>query len=71
MPQRRTKEKLLREFQLMKDFESWTGDFYIQVSSDPKIKEEAVRELFKKISLDEEKHTQIVQRIINIISNNL
>jgi len=65
------KEKFIREFEFMKDFEKWTGDFYRQTASNPQIKDQGVREAFLRIAGDEDRHAEIVQRIVNLINNNL
>lgn len=53
----------------MKDFEGWTADFYRNVSSNPKIENEEMAKLFEEIASDEDRHSVIIERIINIINN--
>lgn len=66
------KEKLIREFKLMKEFEKWAGDFYRQIASNPKLEDkEEVKRVFENTAKDENRHVFIIQKIINIISNNL
>jgi rubrerythrin len=65
------KAKFVREFEFMKDFEEWAGNFYRQTAANPQIKSEDVRQTFSKIAGDEDRHAEIVQRIINLINNNL
>ena len=49
MPQK-NKEMLIREFQQMMAFEKWAGDFYLQVALNPKIENEEIKEIFRKIA---------------------
>jgi len=65
------KAKFVREFEFMKDFESWTGDFYRQTADNPQIGDENVRTAFLRIAEDEDRHAEIVQKIINLINGNL
>lgn len=56
----------------MKEFEKWAGDFYHQVSLNPKIKNsQETKEVFEEIAKDEIRHASIIQKIINIVNNNL
>ena len=64
------KEKLIKEFVMMKGFEKWAGDFYLKISDNPKVEGE-VGETFKEIAEDEYHHAVIIQKVINIINNNL
>ena len=70
MLKNKNKEKLIREFALMKGFEKWAGDFYLKIADNPKIERET-REVFREIAEDEYHHAKIVQRVLNIINNNL
>ena len=65
------KEKLIEQFEYLKNFEKWTGDFYRQVFYNPRVESQEVKNVFSRIALDEDRHAEIVQKIINIINNNL
>jgi len=67
----KTKEQLIEEFLQMKALEESAADFYSKVSIDSRLDNEEFKIIFKKISLEEEEHTRIVQNIVNIIKNNL
>lgn len=64
------KKKLIKEFQLMKDFEVSARDFYLKVASDSDIKSEEIKAEFKDIANDEQKHAAIVDKIIKLIDSN-
>ena len=71
MKTKSAKEKLTREFEFMRDFEKWAGDFYRQISASPKITEKRIGAIFDDIASDEYHHSEIIQKIINIVKNNL
>lgn len=68
---KRGKEKLLRYFQQMKGLEESARDYYINVSRDPLLKDHEIKEIFEKISGEEQKHADIMVKIINLINNNI
>ena len=53
----------------MKALEKEAENFYLQVFSDDRVESGEVKTVFKRIAGDENRHTEIVQKIINIISN--
>ncbi len=61
----------MSEFDQMRSLEEWASGFYLNISSDSRIQNEEVKEVFREISNDEIRHAQIVGKIINIINNNL
>ena len=65
------KESIIREFQHMESFEKWAGDFYRQISFDPRIEDEKIKNTFRLVAGDEERHAELVKIIINIIKNSL
>ena len=71
MTENRPKERLIADFNLLKSFEQSARDFYAKVSSDPRVTDEEIRNVFKRTSDDEQRHVEIVQRIMNIINNAL
>jgi rubrerythrin len=65
------KEKIISEFEMMKDFELSVKDLYIKIINSPDVKEQKIKDTFTKIADDEQRHADIVQKIINIASNTL
>ena len=70
-PDNQTKQKIVKDFEIMKGFETSTGKFYRDASSDPSVPEQQVRDTFLKIADDEDRHAEVVQKIINMINNTL
>jgi len=67
----RNKEKIISEFEMMKDFELTVKDLYIRITKSPDVKEQRIKDIFAKIAEDEQRHADIVQKIINIATNAL
>jgi hypothetical protein len=65
------KKKIISEFEMMRDFELTARDLYIKIYSSPDVKEQKVKDIFTKIAEDEQRHADIVQKIINIATNAL
>jgi rubrerythrin len=65
------KEKIISEFEMMKDFELTANDLYIRITKSPDVKEQRIKDTFAKIAEDEQRHADIVQKIINIATNAL
>ncbi len=65
------KDKLISEFTIMKELEESAGDFYLKVAGDERVIDENIKEIFREIAKDEERHAEIVQKIIDITKNNL
>ena len=64
-----SKDKLIRDFKLMKEFEESARDFYFEVCADPSVEKEQVKRIFKDVATDEEQHVKIVQEIIALIES--
>ena len=62
------KDKLIGDFEMMKSFETSASDLYIKISSDPGVEDERIKNTFKIIAKDEQKHAELVQKIINIVN---
>lgn len=62
------KDKLIGDFEMMKSFEASARDLYFKISSDPGVEDERIKNTFKIIAKDEQKHTELVQKIINIVN---
>ena len=67
----RNKEKIISEFEMMRDFELTVKDLYIRITKSPDVKEQRIKDIFTKIAKDEQRHAEIVQKIINIATNAL
>jgi len=67
----RNKEKIISEFEMMKDFELTARDVYIRITKSPDVKDQQIKDVFAKIAEDEQRHADVVQKIINIASNAL
>jgi hypothetical protein len=67
----RNKEKIISEFEMMRDFELTARDVYIRITKSPDVKEQRIKDIFAKIAEDEQRHSEIVQKIINIATNAL
>ncbi|MFA5239003.1 MAG: hypothetical protein WC476_04745 [Phycisphaerae bacterium] len=65
------KEKIISEFEMMRDFELSTKALYIKIINSPDVKEQKIKDIFAKIAEDEQRHSELVQKIINIATNAL
>mgnify|MGYP001558153084 CR=1 FL=1 len=65
------KPELIEWFSQMKGIENSACKTYQNVAADPQVTDREVQEAFREIADDEERHTLIVEKIINIIRNNL
>ncbi|MBN1816776.1 MAG: hypothetical protein JW828_05420 [Sedimentisphaerales bacterium] len=63
------KHKLLGEFETMKTIEADAHDFYRRAADDPLVTDETMRRRFQEIADDELRHTELVERIMNLIRN--
>jgi rubrerythrin len=64
------KEKIIGEFEMMKEMELSAKDFYTKIAGLPDI-ERQLKITFTTIAQDEQRHADIVQKIINIVTNTL
>ena len=62
------KDKIIGEFETMKSFEESARDLYIRISSDPGVEDERIKNTFRVIAKDEQRHADLVQKIINIVN---
>jgi rubrerythrin len=65
------KEKIISEFEMMKDFELTAKNLYIKITKSPDVKDRKIKDVFTKIAEDEQRHADLVQKIINIATNAL
>jgi rubrerythrin len=66
-----TKEKIIREFEVMKLLELSARDMYTRIAADPSIPSQKIRNTFSSLAKDEQQHADVVQEIINIVTNAL
>ena len=66
----RDKEKIISEFEMMKDFELTAKELYIKIAESDDVEQET-RDIFAKMAKDEQRHADLVQEIINIATNAL
>jgi Mn-containing catalase len=65
------KEKIISEFEMMKEFELSVKALYIKIVSSPDVKDQKIKDIFIKIADDEQRHSELVQKIINIATDAL
>jgi len=64
------KEKIISEFKMMKDMELSARDLYTKIATSPDA-EQQLKITFATMAQDEQRHADIVQKIINIVTNTL
>ncbi|OGZ22798.1 MAG: hypothetical protein A3A08_01315 [Candidatus Nealsonbacteria bacterium RIFCSPLOWO2_01_FULL_41_9] len=65
------KKTFISEFDQMRSLEEWAAGFYLNISLDSRIQNKEIKDVFGEISNDEVRHTKIVEKIINMVNNNL
>jgi rubrerythrin len=65
------KDKIIGEFESMKTFEESARDLYIRISSESSIEDKNIKDVFGRMAKDEQRHADIVQKVINIVTNAL
>jgi len=68
---RRTKADILREFETMKSFELSARDLYTKIAADPHVDQQKITTAFASLAADEQRHADLVQEIIHIVTNAL
>ena len=71
MTKDQTKRKIIKDFELMKSFELSAKDLYAKIASDPRVKDQGVKNAFNKLSQDEQRHAGLVQEIIDLVNGAL
>ncbi len=64
---KRDKQQIIKDFEMMKEFESNAHDLYEQIASSPAVEHGEVIINFQKIAKDEKAHAALVQNIIDIV----
>jgi rubrerythrin len=67
----RSKADILREFETMKTFELSARDLYTKIAADPNVGPQKIKTAFASLAADEQRHADLVQEIINIVTNAL
>jgi rubrerythrin len=66
-----SKDSIIHEFETMKFFELSARDLYAQIAAKPEIKPEKIRTAFNSLAADEQRHADLVQEIIDIVTHAL
>ena len=64
------KKKILSEFEMMRGMELTAKELYLKIAASDDADKE-IKNIFTKMAQDEQSHSEIVQKIINIASNAL
>jgi len=65
------KDRIIREFETMKSLELSASDLYARIATDPSVEPQKVRNAFSNLARDERQHADLVQEIIDIVTNAL
>jgi rubrerythrin len=63
------KHKIIGEFETMRLIEQDAHELYLKASMDPGVTDPKVRTCFQRIATDEQRHVDLVERIMNIVRN--
>lgn len=67
----KNKEQLIEWFSQMREVEKSAKDMYFGIAEDSEVADDETKKSFREIAQEEERHAQMVQKIINIISSSL
>ena len=67
----KSKKDLIDEFEMMESAEESARDLYRQISEDSRVHQSHAKEVCTRIAEDEQRHMELVHKIINIIQNTL
>ncbi len=65
------KDRVLAEFKTMKSFELSAHDLYARIAADPNVSSKKIRTAFASLATEEQRHVELVQEVINIVSDAL
>lgn len=65
------REKLATYFKEMQELEESARDYYMKVSLDSNFDDKEVKDTFNRIAEDEQKHADIISKVITLIENNI
>lgn len=66
-PKTKNKDQILSEFDTMRTIEESARDFYRQIVVDPRVDSPEIKQVFARIAEDEQRHIEIVDRILHCI----
>ena len=66
-----TKTDIIQEFETMKGFETTACRLYTRIAGSPDIHATKIKAAFGSLAADEQHHADLVQEIINIVTNAL
>lgn len=66
-----TKQKIIRELELMKGLETSAHNFYFKVAEHADLKQQWIKDAFGAVAKDEAKHIEMAQQLINLAQNGL
>ena len=67
---KKDKETLIKYFQDMKALEESARDYYLGISNYQGFENQEVKDSFRRISGDEQRHSDMLEKIIDIIKTN-
>lgn len=65
------KDNILREFETMKSFELSARDLYAQIAADSRVGPQKIKTAFASLAVDEQRHADLVQEIIDLVNDAL
>lgn len=71
MSKPKTKDQILSEFDTMRLIEGSARDFYREIVVDPRVDSPEVKSMFAHIADEEQRHIEIVDRIIHLVRTSL
>ena len=71
MTENSTKSQIIADFTAMKNLEECAYELYTKAASDPQISDNKIRIAFEEIAIDEKRHIELVQKIIDIVTSKL
>ena len=69
MTDKKTKQEILDEFEMMKIVEQDAHELYLSASEHSCLTDQGIRNSLYEIAEDEKQHVVLVERIINILTN--
>ena len=66
-----SKDEILADFEMMQSIELSAHDLYSRIAADLTDGPEKIRTAFTSLAADEKRHADLVQEIINIVTNAL
>ena len=70
-PKPKAKNQILSEFDMMRSIEESARDFYREIVIDPRVESPEVKQMFARIADEEQRHIEIVDRIMHCIRTSL